>query len=53
MAQLEIPNVAHPISLTRNGKTMIATPNQQLEMGDVVHLAVVVGMTDRVKEMLK
>ncbi len=53
IAQLEIPNVAHPISLTRNGKTMIATPNQQLEMGDVVHLAVVAAMTDRVKEMLK
>lgn len=53
MEQLEIPNVAHPISLTRNGKTMIATPNQQLEMGDVVHLAVVASMTDRVKEMLK
>ncbi len=53
MAQLEIPNVAHPISLTRDGKTMMAMPNQQLEMGDVVHLAVVASMTDRVREMLK
>ncbi|HOJ00793.1 MAG TPA: TrkA family potassium uptake protein [Anaerolineaceae bacterium] len=53
MAQLEIPNVAHPISLTRDGKTMMAMPNQQLEMGDVVHLAVVASMTDRIREMLK
>ena len=53
ISQLEIPNVAHPISLMRNGKTILATPNQTLEMGDVIHLAVMVGMTDRVKEMLK
>lgn len=53
LGQLEIPNVAHPISLTREGKTMLANSNQQLKMGDVVHLSVVADMADRVKEMLK
>lgn len=53
LGQLEIPNVAHPISLTREGRTMLANSNQQLKMGDVVHLSVVADMADRVKEMLK
>ena len=53
MEQLEIPNVAHPISVTRDGKTLIFNPNQVLVMGDIIHLAVVTEMADRVKEMLK
>ncbi|HAF62128.1 MAG TPA: potassium transporter TrkA [Anaerolineaceae bacterium] len=53
MGQLEIPTVSHPVSLTRDGKTMLAAPTMQLRMGDVVHLAVSTDMTDRVKEMLK
>jgi len=53
IGQLEIPNVARPISLLRDGTTMLANPNQQIEAGDVLYLAVVVSMMDRVKEMLK
>ena len=52
MGQLDISNVAHPVSLTRDGKTILAAPSLQLKMGDVVHLAVTVDMTDQIKEML-
>jgi trk system potassium uptake protein TrkA len=52
MGQLDISNVAHPVSLTRDGKTILAAPSLQLKMGDVVHLAVTADMTDQIKEML-
>jgi trk system potassium uptake protein TrkA len=53
MGQLDISNVAHPVSLTRDGNTILAIPSMQLRRGDIVHLAITSDMTDQIKEMIK
>jgi len=42
------PSRRHPVLM--DAATMLANPNQQIEAGDVLYLAVVVSMMDRVKE---
>jgi trk system potassium uptake protein TrkA len=49
--ETEVPGELHIVAITRSGKTFLPNPSTKFKTGDIAHLFVTTGSTNKVKRI--